>query len=371
MTTGSTLRPCTLVLAGALVLTGTTVASVLRAQTAPAPAPAAPGADGYYTVDQAIRGRFQFNRHCGYCHTDRPGAMSADSQKSHRGFEIGGGRQVMNLAGTYLRSKKYDGKVMYPSVYHVFNRVESMPANDVKSIGDGIRTDIVAYLLQANGFPPGPRELPATPEAMKAMPLDEPGFSSLFNGRDFSGMKFFLGPNCVPAPEGCGNGSPDGIYSVRDGVLVCTGRVHGYWYTEKRYLNFTLRFEYRYVPPPNWSEDDATFSGQSGYHLFVTEHGIWPKAIEIQGRHYDVLSPIGVGSRIKMTDDVEARRRARRPVGAWNTVEIVSRNGEVRSSLNGVLLSVVSEHPFKVPGHIAFESQGTEIQWRSVRIKEE
>jgi hypothetical protein len=68
---------------------------------------------------------------------------------------------------------------------------------------------------------------------------------------------------------------------------------------------------------------------------------------------------------------VVGRRRARRPLGQWNSVEIASKNGEVRSSLNGVLLSVVSEHPFKEPGHIAFESQGTEIHWRNVRIRTE
>ncbi|MBM3779817.1 MAG: DUF1080 domain-containing protein [Acidimicrobiia bacterium] len=335
-------------------------------------APPADGAEGYYTIDQAARGKFHFNRYCAYCHSATPGPMSEDAKQSNRGFVVGSGRSISPLGGNYLRGKRYAGRVMYPSVYYIYNRVESMPANDVDSIGPAIRTDIVAYLLEANGFPPGPRELPTSPERMKAMPLDEPGFSPLFNGRDFTGMEFFLGPNCVPQAEGgCGKADPDPIYSVVDGVLVCNGRAHGYWYTAEKYLNFTLRFDYMYVPPKNWDGDDVIWSGQSGYHLFVTKHDIWPTAIEIQGRNYDVLAPIGVGSRIKYTDDVEARLRARRPLGQWNSVEIVSKGGEVRASLNGEALAIVSEHPFTEPGHIAFESQGTEIRWRNVRIREE
>ena len=358
--------PGMVVVAGAIALAGLVWAvPALRAQSATPDLSAA----GYYTTEQALRGELQFNQHCAYCHASGPALPDPDTVKSRRGFEIGDIRTVMNLGGRYLRTKRYDGSVMYPSVYYLFNRLESMPANNIDSIGPAARTDITAFLLQANGFPAGPRELPVNPEAMKAMALDEPGFEPLFNGRDFSGMQFFFGPNCVPAPDGCGRSDPAPIYSIRDGVLVCNGKVHGYWYTEQRYLNFTLRFDYRYVPPPGWDGDDRIFSGQSGYHLFVTEHHIWPQAIEIQGRHYDVLSVIGVNSRLKAADDVEARRRAQRPLGAWNSVEIASRNGEVRSFLNGILVSVVSEHQFVEPGHIAFESQGTEIQWRNIRIQ--
>ena len=344
--------------------------SSLRAQAGTGPAAVAAPADAYYTADQAVRGKAQFNRNCAQCHTTAPGPISASDIAAGRGFAMGTARAVINLGGTFLRSKKYDGRVMYPNVYYVFNRLESMPPRGNDTIGTAIRTDITAFLLQVNGFPAGPSELPPDPQAMKAMPLDEAGFTRIFNGQDFSGMQFLLGPNCRPAP-GCGKADPAPVYSIRDGVLVCNGKVHGYWYTEQKYLNFTLRFDYRYVPPPGWDGDEAIFSGQSGYHLFVTQHDVWPRAIEIQGRNYDVLSVIAVNSKMKSTDDVEARRRARKPLGAWNSVEIVSKNGEIRSSLNGVLLSVVSEHEFTVPGHIAFESQGTEIHWRNIRLRSE
>jgi hypothetical protein len=43
-------------------------------------------------------------------------------------------------------------------------------------------------------------------------------------------------------------------------------------------------------------------------------------------------------------------------------VEIVSRNGEIRSSLNGIHVSTVHEHEFTMPGYIGFQSQGVPIQ---------
>jgi hypothetical protein len=43
----------------------------------------------------------------------------------------------------------------------------------------------------------------------------------------------------------------------------------------------------------------------------------------------------------------------------------------VRSYLNGTLVSTITEHEFKAPGHIGFQSEGGELHWRNIRIKEE
>jgi hypothetical protein len=93
--------------------------------------------------------------------------------------------------------------------------------------------------------------------------------------------------------------------------------------------------------------------------------------IEIQGQNSNVLFAFGVDAKVKATDDAEARKRALKPVGQWNSVEIVSKDGQVNSYLNGTLISTVTEHEFKEPGYIGFQSEGAEIYWRSIRIKEE
>jgi hypothetical protein len=55
----------------------------------------------------------------------------------------------------------------------------------------------------------------------------------------------------------------------------------------------------------------------------------------------------------------------------WNSVEIVSKEGQVRAYLNGTLISAVTQHDFIRAGHIGFQSEGAEIYFRNIRIREE
>jgi len=66
-----------------------------------------------------------------------------------------------------------------------------------------------------------------------------------------------------------------------------------------------------------------------------------------------------------------ARKKAVHPIGEWNTIEIVSKDGQVRSYLNGILVSTVSHHEYTEPGYIGFQSEGAKIYWRNISIKEE
>ena len=193
--------------------------------------------------------------------------------------------------------------------------------------------------------------------------INEPGFEPVFNGEDFAGIKFVLGPRCKPAPFGCAKTEPGNVLWVENGTIACACHVHGYWYTEERYLDFTLRFDYRFERPPHWEGDDELFAGGSGYLLFAADVLVtgFPRSLEIEGRHWDLLDVYAIGGSAEWTGDVEARRRAMNPLGEWNAIEIVSRNGQVRNYLNGTLVSTVTEHNYTEPGHIAFQSQGARI----------
>ncbi len=188
----------------------------------------------------------------------------------------------------------------------------------------------------------------------------EEGFTPLFNGKDFTGIKFFL------------NGKdPAKTFKVKDEILCCTGKPSGYWYTEKKYKDFTLRFDYRYKRPEGL-EDDSKFRGNSGYLLFIESHKVWPRSCEIQGHNKSVLRLIGIGGwKGKAEVDNEARKRALKPVGQWNAIEIVSKGGVITSSLNGVKISVVTAQEEVKTGPIGFQSEGAEIHWRNIRIKTE
>jgi hypothetical protein len=98
---------------------------------------------------------------------------------------------------------------------------------------------------------------------------------------------------------------------------------------------------------------------------------VWPRAVEIQGRNLDVLNVILLGGKGKVSVDAEARKRAIRPVGQWNAVDITSRDGRITSSLNGTIVSTITDHEYTEPGHIGLQSEGSEIRWRNVRIKPE
>src|SRR4029077_8454928 len=133
----------------------------------------------------------------------------------------------------------------------------------------------------------------------------------------------------------------------------------------QKYLNFTLRAEYRYPRPPEL-ETDEDFSGNSGYLLCNTKHGVWQKTIEIQGANRTVLNVFPIDSMAKFVVDNDARRRALKPVGEGNAFEIVSRNNTVRTYLNGAPISTITEHEFKEPGYIGFQSEGVELHWRNI-----
>jgi hypothetical protein len=190
----------------------------------------------------------------------------------------------------------------------------------------------------------------------------EEGFVSLFNGKDLSGWGFFFKDKNHDASE---------TFKVENGEVVCTGEPLGYMYTEKKYFDFTLRFDWKFERPEGLT-DDSKFEGNSGYLIFIKEHRLMPRCIECQGANIEVgramfmAPPNG-----KTAYDRAARDKAVKPVGEWNTYEIVSKDGKVVISINGTQTTLVSEHHFKDPGPIGFQSEGAEIRWRNIRIKEE
>ncbi len=349
--------------------------NVLAAQ-APKPVAPDPSLQVPYTEAQAARGQMHFRRNCSFCHFTNPSNAKTDREPLRGGMLGAQLRSVGNLGG---------GRVpeVFPTVYHIFARIrDGMPAWDIGALSDSQKLDIVAFLMKENGFRAGTRELPLDVAAMKKMPLSkpkpfvlEPGFTSLFNGKDFKGLKFFFGYYCE-APPGCGKSEPES-FSVRDGMIVGNGRYHGYLYTEKRYRNFDFRADVRVEPPPDYDLSDDTYINGGGFFLFVEENRIWPNAIEIEGdfdrmlHPYALTAPRGGGSlTLEATYDREAMLRANRGPGPWNSVRLVAKDGQVEIFLNGTKISHVSKHPYK-DGHIGIQYQGGTWMWRNIRIKAE
>jgi hypothetical protein len=191
---------------------------------------------------------------------------------------------------------------------------------------------------------------------------DDAGFNSLFNGKNFDGWKMILANK---------DADPAKTWSIKDGVIICTGRPNGYFYTDKNYKNYILRYDWQYARPANLA-DDSKFGGNSGALVHIHEpHKVWPKCIEVQGMNRDHGKLIGV-SGVKLAGekfDRPAKEKATKPVGEWNTTEIICKaDGSIQASINGTEVS--SGKSDLTEGPIGFQSEGAEIHFRNIKIKE-
>lgn len=128
------------------------------AQAPPAAAesePAAPPAsvlDGIFTEAQAKRGRAAYDAQCAECH----------------GEGLGGGEMAPGLTGVAFRFR-WRGL----NVADIFESIEStMPPEEPETLGDQTYIDIVAFLLSANGYPAGARELTADPVLLQGVAVE-------------------------------------------------------------------------------------------------------------------------------------------------------------------------------------------------------
>ncbi len=93
---------------------------------------------GLYTRDQATRGAEVYASSCLSCH----------------GAELeGGGLQTSSLVGEGFREAWGRPGRTLDDLYYVIRM--TMPPGEAPSLTDGQRTDVLAYILERNGFPPG------------------------------------------------------------------------------------------------------------------------------------------------------------------------------------------------------------------------
>lgn len=173
-------------------------------------------------------------------------------------------------------------------------------------------------------------------------------FVKIFNGKDLTGLKI------EPAKAA-------DTFKVEDGILKVSGKPNGYFHTEKSYKNFVLRFEWRYPEK----------AGNSGLLVYIqTPHKVWPKCVEVQGAYgsHGNIFAIG-GAKGKFQDDKEARKKALKPSKEWNLTEVVSMNGKLSATVNGVKVCEGQTEELK-EGPLGWQSEGAPIDFRNIVIKE-
>lgn len=192
---------------------------------------------------------------------------------------------------------------------------------------------------------------------VRAEDKKDEGFTDLFNGKDLKGLKFFV-------PKGA---EPEKTWIVKDGVLHCTGKPNGYFYTDKSYKNYVLRYDWRYLKPEEGQK--STFN--SGALIHIQMHKIWPKCVEVQGANgnHGFMYFLGCKKIGDATYDAKAKASATKPVGEWNTTEITcAADGGISTKINGTAVSAGKSD--LTEGEIGFQSEGAVIEFRNIKIKE-
>jgi hypothetical protein len=198
------------------------------------------------------------------------------------------------------------------------------------------------------------------PMASAADKEDE-GFVALFNGKDLKGFKTILAD---------ANADPGKTWTVQDDFLLCTGNPNGYFYTDKSYKNYVLRYDWRYKRPADLT-DESKFLGNSGCLVHIQEpHKVWPKCVEVQGMNRDHGKLLFLQcKKIDENFDRAAKDKATKPVGEWNTTEITcAADGSISAKINGTPVS--SGKCDLTEGQIGWQSEGAEIHFRNIKIKE-
>ena len=192
---------------------------------------------------------------------------------------------------------------------------------------------------------------------------DEEGFVKLFNGKDTTGW--------VYGEKQAGKG-----YQVENGVLFCTEKDGGNLFTEKEYADFDLKFEFQLTPNANNGIGiRAPLEGDSAYV------GMEIQVLDDDGPEYKNLRPAQYHGSIY--DVFPAKRGSQKPVGEWNTEEIIADGRHVTVTVNGQRIvdanlddakdpAVLKKHPGlqNKTGHMGFLGHGARVEFRNLRVKE-
>jgi hypothetical protein len=185
---------------------------------------------------------------------------------------------------------------------------------------------------------------------------------ALFNGRDFSGWELQTTPAAAVV---------DAFQMLPDGVIASAGKPSGFIVTRESYRNYKLHVEWRWPGKP----------GNGGVLLHIspgTFDRVWPVSLQVQtkfGNAGDLLPMAAASFAEPLTSapGAETRIKARtaadseKPAGEWNVCDIVSRDGMVEVTVNGVLQNRVS-NVSPASGRIGFQLEGTPYELRRVEL---
>jgi hypothetical protein len=199
-----------------------------------------------------------------------------------------------------------------------------------------------------------------------------PQWRDLFNGKDLTGWV-----NVNTAPD---------TWSVRDGLLICTGKPIGVMRTEKQYENFILHIEWMHLEAGGnsgvfaWS-DPAPAPGKNlpkGMEVQMLELE-FPKlhpgkdgkpnhpgyvSGELFGANGVTITPDNPRGTRSMSWEMRCKGK-----GEWNTYVVVCVDGVIKLSINGKFVNGIANASQR-KGYLCLESEGAPIHFRNIKIME-
>lgn len=199
-----------------------------------------------------------------------------------------------------------------------------------------------------------------------------PQFVDLFNGRDLTGWVDV-------------NTERD-TWTVKDGLLVCSGQPIGVMRSEKQYENFVLHIEWRHMQAGG---NSGVFVWSEG---FVPPGTSLPKGMEVQMLELDWINQhrtkdgepqhigyisgelFGANGLTATPDNPRGSRSMSRELrckgkGEWNVYDVVCADGTVKLAINGKFVNSIRDSSVR-KGYLCLESEGSEIHFRNIRILE-
>lgn len=155
------------------------------------------------------------------------------------------------------------------------------------------------------------------------------------------------------------------------GVILVSGKPAGFVATRASYTNYRLTLDWRWPGAP----------GNAGVLLHIAsgpKDGVWPLSVQAQTKHGfagDMLPMAGAAFSEALTTAPGAYPAIKghtavdseKAVGEWNSLEIVSRDGTMTVSVNGVVQNrVTGSSPGK--GRIGFQLEGTPYELRNLQL---
>lgn len=198
-----------------------------------------------------------------------------------------------------------------------------------------------------------------------------PKFQDLFNGKNLAG---WVNVN-----------TDKSTWTVRNGLLICSGHPIGVMRTEKQYENFILQIEWMHKEPGGnsgvfvWSSavPDLKSRLPNGVEVQMLEldwvnlnkrDGITPPIAYVHGELFGVggVKTVPDNPRGERSKSIENRCKGR---GEWNSYTVVCIDGVIKLAVNGKFVNGISRSTQK-KGYLCLESEGAEIHFRNIKIME-